>query len=101
MAYEDMSAQIPSVITDYLGVHTFDSILAECKNYSSTSKAFVKRMLYHFDAFFIVKFLNSFNRSEVYPLIDVSEAGRTILRYYGIRETGDVYEQIAYLDMNG
>ncbi|MDR0349500.1 MAG: hypothetical protein LBH90_08435, partial [Tannerella sp.] len=75
-------------------------ILAECRNYSSTSKAFVKRMYDHFDAFFIVKFLNTFNNSLLYPLTDVLEAGRILLNDYGVTGTNDVYEEIKLLDIS-
>ena len=92
--------QIPQVIIDFIGIDRFEAILAECRNYSSSTGAFVKRMLDHFDSFFIVKFLNTFNQSEVYPPMDVWEAGKTILHQYGIREINDLYEQIMLQDIN-
>lgn len=101
LEHEDGKVQIPPVILDFIGVETFEKILAECRTYSSTSNAFVKRMYNHFDAFFVVKFLNSFNRSADYPPMDVTEAGKAILNYYGIREISDLYEQIGSVDING
>ena len=92
--------KIPTVLMDYIGVSRFDAILAECRRYSSSSDAFVKRMIDHFDSFFIVKFLNAFNQSDAYPLMDVMDAAEMLLRYYGIREIYDVYEQIMFQDIN-
>ena len=100
MEHEDAQKRIPQVIMDFIGVDRFEAILAECRNYSSSSGAFAKRMLDHFDSFFIVKFLNTFNQSKVYPPMDVWEAGKTILHQYGIREINDLYEQIMLQDIN-
>jgi len=100
MEHVDVQKRAPQVIMDFIGVDRFETILAECRNYSSSPGSFTKRMLNHFDSFFIVKFLNSFNHSEVYPPIDVWEAGKTILHYYGINEIYDLYEQILLQDIN-
>ena len=100
MGQENVQKRIPPVIREFIGANRFDSVLAECRNCSSSSNAFVKRMIDHFDSFFIVKFLNSFNQSEVYPPMDVLEAGKTILHHYGIQEIHDVYEQIMFQDIN-
>jgi hypothetical protein len=99
MEAKDMKAQIPPIILDYIGADAFDAILLECRTYSSSSKAFVKRMIDNFDAFFIVKFLNTFKNSLIYPPIDVLEAGKTILNYFGIYEIDNLYEQIRQLDV--
>lgn len=96
---ENKIENIPPVILDYIGLHKFESIVTECRRYSATSSAFVKRMFDNFDAFFIVKFLNTFNQSEVYPPIDVLAAGKIILQYYGIPDINDIYEQIFLLDI--
>jgi hypothetical protein len=54
----------------------------------------------NFDAFFIVKFLNTFNNSTIYPPVHVLEAGRVLLNYYGVNGQNNVYEEIKMLDMN-
>jgi hypothetical protein len=99
MERNDLKKQIPPEIINYTGDRSFDEILAECRNHSSSSKAFVKRMYDRFDAFFIVKFLNTFNNSAIYPPVDVLEAGRTLLDCYGIDGYDDVYEAIMRLDL--
>ena len=98
--YKNEQKQIPKDILDFIGVDRFEAILSECRNYSSSSGAFFKRMLDHFDSFFIVKFLNTFNRSEVYPPIDVCEAGKWILHQYGVPKIFNLYEQIMLQDIN-
>ena len=100
MQQTEVKHQIPPVVLDFAGDRAFDEILSECRSYSSSTQAFVKRMYDHFDAFFIVKFLNSFNQSDVYPPIDVFEAAQAVLRHYGILKISDVYEQIRELDMD-
>ena len=96
----DIKEKVPKEIMNYIGVSTFDKILSECRKYSSSSKTFIKRMYDNFDAFFIVKFLNTFNNGSDYAPIDVLEAGNTLLRYYGINETNDLYKQITKLDFS-
>jgi hypothetical protein len=100
MEHGDLKEQIPPEIMRYIGDDAFDGILAECRNYSSTSKSFVKRMYANFDAFFIVKFLNTFNNSITYPPTDVMEAGRILLEHYGVNGQNDIYEEIRLLDIH-
>jgi len=95
----DTKDRIPAEIMNYIGSSSFDEVLSECRKYSSSSKAFIKRMYDNFDAFFIVKFLNTFNDSVDYPPVDVLEAGKILLRYYGISEINDIYEQIFSQDI--
>ena len=76
---EDTHEHIPQEIMDYIGTESFNDLLAECKENSSSSTAFMKRMYDKFDAFFIVKFLNTFDDKSAYPPIDVLEAARIII----------------------
>ena len=99
MQHEDIMEKIPKEIMDYAGSDKIKGILAECRNYSSSSNTFVKRMIDHFDGFFVVKFLNSFHKSAHYPPVDIMEAGKTLLQNYGISEINDLYEQILVQDM--
>ena len=100
MEKEDMKKDVPVEIMNYIGLETYNKILSECRQYSSSPKAFVKRMYDNFDAFFIVKFLNTFNNSSDYPPIDVLEAGEILLRYHKVPEIHDIYEQIYLLDLS-
>ena len=98
--HEYVHKQVPPIIMDFIGVSRFDSIIAECRYYSSSSTTFVKRLLNHFDSFFIVKFLNSFNQRDDYPPKNVMAAGKMLLHHYDIRDIYDLYEQILMQDIN-
>lgn len=100
MEHQDVKEQVPAEIMRHIGDKVFDEIVAECRKYSSSSKAFVKRMYDNFDAFFIVKFLNTFNDSVLYPPIDVTDACRLLLAYYEISASTDVYEDMMSLDVS-
>ena len=60
--------QIPVEILNFIGKNKFETIINECKENSKTLETFKKRFISKFDAFWIIKFLNSFNNSEDYPL---------------------------------
>jgi hypothetical protein len=96
----DVTGRIPAEIMTFVGDRQFGDMLSECRSYSGSSGTFVKRMYDKFDAFFIVKFLNTFNDSCIFPPVDVTEAGRILLEYYGVRETDDLYEAITKLDVS-
>ena len=98
MERKDVSADIPSGIMDFIGINEWNESLAECRRYSSSSSAFLKRMYDKFDGFFIIKFLNSFDAKSAFPPIDVREAGQILLRHYGVKQVDNLYEQILSLD---
>ena len=105
MEHEDAKNEIPTEIMNHIGSEMFDETLAECRKYSSSSKAFIKRMYDKFDAFFIVKFLNTFDINSTYPPIDVFDAGEIILNYYNSGSPEDIvtpesmYEAVASMDI--
>jgi len=75
---------VPQEIIDFYGAEAIESVIDECRHYSSSEAAFIKRMYNHFDAFFIVKFLNSFNDSAAYPPVSINAAATELFHYYGI-----------------
>jgi hypothetical protein len=101
----DIQEHIPTEIMDYIGTDAWNNSLAECRKYASSSNAFLKRMHDRFDAFFIVKFLNSFDSQSAFPPIDVLEAARILISMYGItnsdaqHELNTLYGQILSLDV--
>lgn len=99
LEHEDLNNKIPPEILSFIGHNVFDDLLAECRKYSSTSKAFLKRMYDKFDAFFIVKFLNSFADNNIYPLMDVEDAVKILLCHYGIKYPGNIYDEVLSLDV--
>jgi len=98
LEHTDVQHEIPTEVIDFIGLETFNDLLAESRKYSSSSKTFLKRMYDKFDAFFIVKFLNSANHKKAFPAVDVIEAGKAILQYYGKTTEQDLYDQIFLLD---
>jgi glycosyltransferase involved in cell wall biosynthesis len=101
MAESDVGSLIPEEIMSFVGAESFDAVMTECRRYSSSSTAFVKRMQDHFDAFFIVKFLNTFNTSAVYPPVDIIDATRIILSHYGVPASDNkLYDQLNALDIS-
>ena len=94
-----VKVQFPKAVIDYMGADKFDAVVSECRRYSSTSDAFVKRMYNHFDAFFVVRFLNSFNQHGIYPPVDILVAGERLLESFGIREIGDLYGRMLRQDL--
>jgi hypothetical protein len=103
MASQDVRAGVPVEIMRHIGDAAFQRILAERRKYSSTPKAFLKRMYDHFDAFFVVKFLNTFDKNSSYPPVDVLEASKMLLNHYGaVYDTfagrEELYHTIASLD---
>lgn len=98
LEHTDVQNKIPAEIIDFIGLNAFNELLAESRKYSSSSKTFLKRMYDKFDAFFIVKFLNSPDHKEAFPAVDVLEAGKALLRCYGKTPKQDLYEQILLLD---
>jgi hypothetical protein len=73
LEHKDVQADIPPEIMDFIGRQSFSDSLTECRKYASSSPAFLKRMYDRFDAFFIVKFLNTFDGDSAYPPVDVME----------------------------
>ena len=79
MKNEDVKNLIPVEVMNFIGSDSFDRVLHECRKYSSSQKAFVKRMYDNYDAFFVVKFLNSFNESTDYPLMNIYDFGKRLM----------------------
>jgi hypothetical protein len=94
----DIQDKIPVELLAFIGTKAWNESLAECRKYSSSSSAFLKRMYDKFDAFFIVKFLNSFDEQSAFPPVDIHKAVKTFLCNYGIKEEADLYEQMLALD---
>ena len=95
---EDMQVHIPAEMMEFIGMDNWNDSLEECRRYSSSSSAFLKRMYDRFDGFFIIKFLHSFDGKSAFPPVDVQEAARLLLGKYGIKEGDNLYEQILFLD---
>ena len=89
---------IPSEITNFIGKEKLLEIISECRQNAKPGKNLLKRFFSKFDAFFIIKFLNSFTGNSNYFPMEVAEAGKWLLEYYEIKESGDIYDAIVRLD---
>jgi len=65
---------IPNEIVDFIGKKRLLEIISECLQNAKPGKNLVKRLFSKFDAFFVIKFLNSFSEKSRYPPMDVTEA---------------------------
>ena len=95
----------PESVVDHFGIEYLTSVFDECKKNTNNFKAFSKRMFTKFDAFAIVKFLNSFENSKNYANTCVIEAANELLTQYlnsysPIKSEDDIYNKILALDLN-
>lgn len=73
---------IPEEIINFAGKEDLLKLFSECKHNAKPGNNLKKRLFSKFDAFFVVKFLNSFNNDSHYPLIKVQDAVTFLLDYY-------------------
>lgn len=93
--------KIPQEIIDFIGKDNLIVILTECSNNSTTNKNLLKRIYSKFDAFFIIKFLNSFTENGNYPPTEVVESAKLLLDWYNIEyDESDIYEKLVELDIS-
>lgn len=68
MQSDDYFEHIPTDILNYSGKENLDKIIKECRSNSTNFPSFRKRFFSNFDAFYIIRFLNSFeNESNFAP----------------------------------
>ncbi|MDL2262155.1 glycosyltransferase [Bacteroidales bacterium OttesenSCG-928-I21] len=89
---------IPNEIVDFWGEKKVIETIKECKENSAQEKYFIKRLYSKFDAFFVVKFLNSFDEKSNFPPIDVKNAASMLLQYYDKKEAENIYDTVLELD---
>ncbi|MCL2598010.1 MAG: glycosyltransferase family 2 protein [Paludibacter sp.] len=75
---------IPAEIINFTTEKKIFEIFNETFSNTKHKEQFLKRLYSKFDAFFVIKFLNSFNNSEVFPLIELFEAIKKLFDYYKI-----------------
>ncbi len=71
---------VPVEITDFTGKEKLLKIISECRQNAKPGKTLLKRLFTQFDAFFIIKFLNSFSGTSNYPPTDVVDAAEWMLK---------------------
>ncbi len=75
---ENISSVIPEEIIDFYGKTEIEVIIKECKDNTGNLQAFNKRMFSKFDAFFAVRFLNSFDTNSKFPPVDIITAAKQL-----------------------
>ena len=73
---------VPEEIINFVGKENLLETIEECKQNAKQGNKLIKRLFSKFDAFFVVKFLNSFNKSSFYPPVKVQDAINTLLSYH-------------------
>jgi len=91
---------VPTEIIEFAGEKRLLEIISECRQNAKPGKNLNKRLFSKFDAFFFVKFLNSFTDESSYPSMDVMEAAKRLLEYYEVEGNSDIYGSIFRLDLS-
>lgn len=100
-AFQDLyigDFSIPAEIIDFVGGQKFDVLVDECRKNTSDRKSFVKRMFTKFDVFFMIRFLNSFSESTIYPPEEIEIAVAKLLDYYRNSNLNNLYEDLFSID---
>jgi hypothetical protein len=99
--FEDLDfTNIPNEVVNFVGKDTLEKTILECKQNTKDKKNFTKRLFSKFDAFFVVKLLNSFDKNSDYPPKDILESAEELLKYYDRYINNSVYNSILELDCN-
>lgn len=73
---------IPKEIINFVGNENLLKTMEECKQNTKQKNNLKKRLFSKFDAFFIVKFLNTFDKNSLYPPMDIQTAVNSLFDYY-------------------
>ena len=90
---------IPSEIIKFTSEKRLSETINECRQNAKPGKNLIKRLFSKFDAFFVIKFLNSFDNDSDYSPIDVMEAAKLLMTYNGVEKIDDIYNFIFELDI--
>lgn len=99
----DIFSILPKTIANFTGADSLLTIVKECRNNTNNLTAFTKRMFSKFDAFFAIRFLNSFDERSEYPPLDVIIAVSQLFDVLSIKHNFTTvdqwYEQIVVADL--
>lgn len=94
---------VPTPVREFIGEEKLIDIVVECKNNSKEEDSFRKRFFSHFNALFIVKFLNSFDEKSAYPPAEILDAANKLLNFYNNEDVNysieNIYVQLLQLDI--
>ena len=94
----DGDSAVPSEIIEFVGEQKFKVLVDECRQNTSDCKSFVKRMFAKFDVFFMIRFLNGFDESIIYPPEEIEVAVVKLLEYYGDKDVENLYSKVLSID---
>lgn len=94
----DGDSAVPSEIIEFVGEQKFKVLVDECRKNTSDRKSFVKRMFAKFDVFFMIRFLNSFSESKIYPPEEIEAAVVNLIEYYGDKDVENLYSKVLSID---
>ena len=57
-------------------------------------------MFTKFDVFFMIRFLNSFDKTSKFPPVEIEFAAKELLDYYGFKNNKNLYDDIFALDIS-
>lgn len=89
---------IPTEVIDFVGEQKFKVLVDECRKNTSDRKSFVKRMFTKFDVFFMIRFLNTFSESTIYPPEEIEIAVARLIEFYGDNDAENLYHKVLSLD---
>lgn len=94
----DGDSAVSSEIIEFVGEQKFKVLVDECRKNTSDCRSFVKRMFAKFDVFFMIRFLNSFSESKIYPPEEIEVAVVKLLEYYGDKDVENLYSKVLSID---
>ncbi|MBQ1606749.1 MAG: glycosyltransferase family 2 protein [Bacteroidales bacterium] len=94
----DGDSTIPREIIEFVGEQKFKSLVDECRKNTSDCRSFVKRMFAKFDVFFMIRFLNSFSESKIYPPEEIEAAVVNLIEYCGDKDVENLYSKVLSID---
>jgi hypothetical protein len=89
---------IPEEILTFAGKDNLIATIKECICNAKPGKNLEKRLFSKFDAFWVIKFLNSFKNSTLFPPVEVGESVTSLLHYYDFTILPTLYDAILALD---
>ncbi|MBQ1653466.1 MAG: hypothetical protein II060_06740 [Bacteroidales bacterium] len=94
----DGDSAVSSEIIEFVGEQKFKVLVDECRKNTSDCRSFVKRMFAKFDVFFMIRFLNSFSESKIYPPEEIEAAVVNLIEYYGDKDVENLYSKVLSID---
>ena len=100
---DESLSKVPDEIVNYCGMDLLKNTVKECLANTSDYSTFKKRMFSKYNAFFVIKFLNSLHDNSLYENVEIEQASSDLLSYLGIETKSlnltTLLEQIIKIDL--